>query len=453
MNPTILKGSSSTGTPTKIAILGGGVCGLSLAYFLKKNAATPLSITIFEKSDRPGGWIQSSQEAGFFFEQGPRSLRGQDSTETLALLRELKLDDQLIKAPSDAYVRYLYHQGRLEKVPSSLLEFLKSPFTRPFLWTILKESWKKRGDASDESIFAFFERRYSKAFAETFIDPMLKGIFAGDARVLSMRAAFPKLKAWEEEHGSLLKGMLFSKKAPGLTGIYGLKEGMGSIVKALHGHLKDELQLSSPVEKLSWSTQGIDVHVRGKSTAFEHVISTLPAHALHGLLPSSSLKEDLKQIPFASVAVCTLGYKQPVNRYPGFGYLVPSKEKQDILGVVFDSSAFPFHNRHPNETRLTVMLDPKGRSQVECLKIAIRTVNRHLGIEKEPDVAQCTMANQAIAQYPVGFETMRKKMTQSAREFPGLSFLGTSFQGISVNQAISAAMHYKLSKNDESPQN
>lgn len=453
MNPTISKGSSSTDTPTKVAILGGGICGLSLAYYLRKKADIPLSIKVFEKSAHPGGWIQSSLDEGFFFEHGPRSLRGQDSAETLSLLRELNLDDQLIQASDDAYVRYLYHQGRLQKVPSSFFEALSSPLTRPFLWTILKEAWKPRGNASDESIFDFFERRYSKSFAETFIDPMLKGIFAGDAREISMNSAFPKLKALEDEHGSLLKGMLFSKKSQGLKGIYGLKNGMSSVVKALHAHLKEEVHFSSPVEELAWSQKGIEVSLPGKTEIFDRVISTLPAYALQSLLPHSTLKEELKEIPFASVAVCTLGYKQAVNRYPGFGYLVPSKEKQEILGVVFDSSAFPFHNRHPDETRLTVMLDPMGRNQEECLKTAIRSVNRHLGIETPPDFAKCILAKQAIAQYPVGFSTLREKMRRSARVFPGLSFLGTSFQGISINQAISAAMNYKLSKNDESPQN
>lgn len=453
MNPTISKGSSSTDTLIKVAILGGGLCGLSVAYYLKTRSELPLSITILEKAPHAGGWIQSSVDEGFFFEHGPRSLRGQDSAETLSLLRELHLEDQLVKASDEAYVRYLYHQGRLEKVPSSLFESFRSPLTRPFLWTILKETWKPKGLATDESIFAFFERRYSKSFAETFIDPMLKGIFAGDARRISMRSAFPKLKAWEDTHGSLLKGMLFSKQADGLKGIYGLKEGMGSIINALQKQLKDALHFSSPVEKLAWTKSGIEVNLPGKTSVFDRVISTLPAHALQEILPSSALKEALQQIPFASVAVCTLGYKQSVNRYPGFGYLVPSQEKQDILGVVFDSSAFPFHNRNPDETRLTVMMDPSGKNPEECLKTAIQSVSRHLGIEKAPDFARCVMANRAIAQYPVGFDALKEKMARSAREFPGLSFLGTSFQGISINQAISAAMNYKLSKNDESPQN
>lgn len=453
MNPTISKGDLSTNTPLKVAILGGGISGLSLAYFLKKRSQRPLSISIFEKADLPGGWIHSSVEEGFFFEQGPRSLRGQDSAETVSLLRELGLEDQLVQAPPEAYVRYLYHQGRLEKVPASLFEAIRSPLTRPFIGTILKEVFKPQGDLADESIFAFFERRFSTTFAETFIDPMLKGIFAGDSRKLSMRAAFPKLKALEERHGSLIKGMLFSKRTEGLKGIYGLQSGMGSMVQALQTHLKDELQLANPVLKIEKSRNGIHLETTSGSASFDRVISTLPAHALQAILPPSTLKDDLKEIPFASVAICKLGYKTRVNRYPGFGYLVPSREKQEILGVVFDSSAFPFHNRHPEETRMTVMLDPLERSPSACLDVAMRSVNRHLGIEKAPDFAKCTLAKQAIAQYPVGFPRLLKKMEQSVREFTGLSFLGTSFHGISVNQAISAAMHYKLSKNDESPQN
>jgi oxygen-dependent protoporphyrinogen oxidase len=453
MNPTISKGDLSTNTPLRVAILGGGISGLSLAYFLKKRSPLPLSITIFEKAFIPGGWIRTSVEEGFFFEKGPRSLRGQDSAETVSLLRELGLEDQLVQAPPEAYVRYLYRQGRLEKVPASLFEALRSPLTRPFIGTMVKELFRSKGGPEDESIFAFFERRFSTPFAETFIDPMLKGIFAGDSRKLSMRAAFPKLKALEESHGSLIKGMLFAKKTEGLKGIYGLKSGMGSLIDSLQMHLKDEIQLANPVLKIEKSGKGIQLETASGTAQFDRVISTLPAHALQAILPPSTLKDDLKEIPFASVAVCTLGYKERVNRYPGFGYLVPSSENQGILGVVFDSSAFPFHNRHPEETRMTVMLDPLDMSQKACLDVAIRTVNRHLGIEKAPDFAKCTLAKQAIAQYPVGFPGLLKKMEQSVQEFPGLSFLGTSFHGISVNQAISASMHYKLSKNDESPQN
>lgn len=453
MNPTISKGDLSTDTPLKVAILGGGISGLSLAYFLKKRSQTPLSISVFEKSEIPGGWIRSSVEEGFFFEQGPRSLRGQDSAETVSLLRELGLENQLVQAPPEAYVRYLYHQGRLEKVPSSIFEAICSPLTRPFIGTFFKEIFKPQGNVEDESIFAFFERRFSTQFAETFIDPLLKGIFAGDARKLSMRAAFPKLKALEEQHGSLIKGMLFSKRTEGLKGIYGLKSGLGEMIETLKIHLKEELQLANPVLQLEKKGKSLYVKTASGSALFDRVISTLPAHALKEILPPSTLQQELDEIPFASVAVCTLGYQQRVNPYPGFGYLVPSREQQEILGVVFDSSAFPFHNRHPEETRMTVMLDPLDRSQKACLEVAIRAVNRHLGIEKKPDFSRCLFAKQAIAQYPVGFPRLLRRLEQSVQEFPGLSFLGTSFHGISVNQAISAAMNYKLSKNDESAQN
>ncbi len=443
MKLSTLTGSNLIATLGKCAILGAGISGLSLGFRLETEG---VSCTIFEKEARPGGWIRSESTGDFFFELGPRSLRSQDSAETLKLIDCLGLSSKLLTAPPEAFVRYVFSEGKLQKMPGGFFEALISPLFRPHLLTFIKEAFRKKGSGEDESVFDFFARRFSVSFAEQFIDPFMRGVFAGDCRKLSMRACLPKMVEMEQSKGSLILAA-FSAPSTGKSVLYTLEGGLETVIKALAERLDDRLRLSCPVESLKFSQKGIEVCCNGKKDLFNHLFSTLPAHALAPLLPASKLKDLLLEIPFQSVAVVALGYKKSVNPLSGFGYLVPSKENQEILGVVFDSSSFPFQNRTSTETRLTVMLDPKDRNEDECLAIALKSVKAHLGIAEEPDFARSVVACKAIPQYPVGFPEKLKEIKKALHEFPSLSLLGTSYFGVSVNQAICGSMQSDLFKN------
>lgn len=389
-----------------IAILGGGISGLTCAYYLKKKYGSAIELTLFEKEKRLGGLIQTKKIDGFLFEGGPRSIRREDGEATLELIRDLGLEDQLLFA--SAKERYLLFNGKLEKMFSF-------PLMRGVLPGILNDLFAFKRSFEDESVHTFFSKRFSPLIADRFIDPLMKGIYAGDSKQLSVKACFPYLM----HHRSIILSSLFKKKK---RGIVTLKGGVEVLVNKLSQTLSQEIQL------------GV------KATAsmlreYDTVISTLPAYALGELFSESHFQRLLNRIPFASVGIVHLGYHKKVHSYPGFGYLVPSSENEKVLGVIFDSSVFPEQNPHPEATRLTVMV----QGQQENLEgIAKDALKRHLGIWEEPAICYSYTASQAIPQYPIGFLSLLDEINKEKEKYPHLFLLGTSFHGVSVNKAIEA---------------
>lgn len=432
----------------KIAILGAGIGGLTAAYELKKRFGAQTEITLFEKSARAGGWIRTETAGGFLFECGPRALRGNDSVETLALIHELGLSDQLVTADPAARKRFLYHKGRLLAFPANLTEALASPLTRCALFSLFKDLWQGRSDQSDESVHAFFSRRFSETVAERLIDPLVKGIYAGDPKTLSMQGAFPKL--WEREQRSrslilsFLKDAVRNKKGPRAE-LLSLKGGLEVLPRALQGKLGSELKLRCPVKKIALHAKHAEVESETGVEKFDYVISTLPAFALAHLMEEGDLRELLKAIPFSSLAVVHLGFKQEINPLRGFGYLVPAIEKQDVLGVIFDSACFPDQNQRVNETRLTVMMGGALRQELmlrpsnELIEIAKSNVFKHLKIDCAPDYAAVAYAWKAIPHYPLGYNRLLQRINQAKSAYPHFFLLGTSFNGVSVNQQVAQA--------------
>lgn len=369
-------------------------------------------MTIFEKEKRVGGWIQTRVIDGFLFEGGPRSIRLSDGEATLELIRELGLEDQILYASKSAKNRYLLHQGQLKK-----------PFSWPLFKRVLPalfhDLFAGPSGLEDESVHAFFSRRFSPFVADQFIDPLMKGIYAGDSRQLSIKAAFPEIK-----DRSLILQSLFKKKK---KGIVTLKGGMEELTKKLGDLLKDNIQFG----------------VKPVGGDFEHVISTVPAYALAEFFPGTRFQELLQQIPFSTVGVVHLGYHQRVHPYEGFGYLVPSSEKEKVLGVIFDSSVFPEQNLTSEATRLTVMIQGDHQNLEEIAKEAVK---RHLGLAAKPDICYSYTAKRAIPQYPVGFLSLLKQINKEKENYPHLYLLGTSFHGVSVNKAIGAAKNLSFQK-------
>lgn len=403
----------------KIAILGAGISGLTAAFELKKKG---IDFTLFEKENRPGGWIKTSFHQGALFEWGPRSLRLTDADATLNLIDEVGLTHEIIYASPHAKTRYILNKGKLK--PVRLL---------PLVFQLARDLFVSKSTHEDESVYDFFSRRFSPYIADHYVDPLVKGIYAGDAKALSMRSAFPKIWDMEKDSRSLLLGMLKQPRAK-QTGIITLKNGLESLVCALS--LRVEIQLKSEVQKLEFERGKVQIHLNDGMQEFDHVISTLPSYTLAKALPQSSLSEQLFKIPFASVGVVHLGYSKQVNPYKGFGYLVPTLEKEEILGVVFDSAVFPEQNGHPDQTRLTVMMSPSASLK----EVATKTVAKHLQIQAAPDIIESYVAKHAIPQYPVGFHKLLDEIKNANQVFPQLSLLGTSFHGVSVNQAIAGAV-------------
>ncbi len=436
-----------------VVILGGGISGLATAWFLKKQYQDSVNITIVEKAPRLGGWIRTIRQEGFLFELGPRSCRASGSgLATLRLVEELGLQDQVVTASPDARRRYLYSGGRLQPLPTNPFSCLLSPLMRPLLWPLLREWSIAPSQAADESVYEFVERRLGHHAAAFFVDSLVSGIYAGDPKKLSMKSCFPALYRWEQEHGSLTKGLFKSRRpkealSPFIhhvqkEGLFSFRQGMQQLVDTLASRLEVDIRTGCEVLSLIPQHSGMIVTTSSGTLQADHVISALPAHCLASLVAANdpALANLLQGIHATSVAVVNVGYRRRVLQREGFGYLIPSQEKEKILGVVWDSSAFPQHNSSKEETRLTGMvggdLMPNfdDHRAEEWQAVVLEALEKHLGITAQPDTLVVTLARRAIPQYTIGHADRLQAI--AAHQFPHLEVTGNSFGGVSVNDSI-----------------
>lgn len=429
--------------PSKIAILGGGISGLSLAWFLKKKFEEKINISIFEARQKLGGWIQTEQIDQFLFETGPRSLRG--SKETLELCRELSLE--LIEADPSSKKRFLYIDKRLQEIPSSLVSFALNPLTRKVFFALLKESFISKGDLEEESIAAFFDRRLGENIRKRFVDPFISGIYAGDAELLSMPSCLPSLWQDEKKFGSLVKAALsriFEKKA---EGIFSLKQGLGNLIASLESRLSARICLNTPIQRIEFLQANAKLHFKnGNTEIFDRIFSTISASSLASLIdPSLNIFSLLKKSRSAGIATVNLGFDRSVLNKAGFGYLIPKTEGESILGTVFDSQVFPQQNKAKNETRMTVMLggarnpDLLNLSDLQLENLARQAIAKHLGIFQKPKALLIRRHINAIAQYHLGHHAWLTDLQKELKKIPLLSLIGNSYYGVSVNDCVKMA--------------
>lgn len=439
-------------------ILGAGISGLALAWYLKKNFSEDIHLTIIEKSARAGGWIRTIHHQGFLFEEGPRSCRTQGAgAATLQLIEELGLENEVIPASSQATKRYLYIDKQLQCMPQGLISLLFSPLTRDVLPALLSEWRRMPGKFEDESVYDFFARRCSPKFAEQFIDPLVAGIYAGDMRQLSLRSCFSQLYRWEQEYGSLTKGMFFDRshakeidspfmQAMKKVSLFSFKQGMETLVKTLSNQLHEHIQFNSSAAALKIMPDYVEVALdNGRFLQAQHLFLALPEEATLSLLKDSFpfMNISRPETSTSSVAVVNLGWVHPVLNRSGFGYLIPSSEREKILGVVWDSSVFPQQNGTKNETRLTVMMGGTHHPEIVQLphdalqKYALDAIKQQLNIDVPPQAVHVHVAKQAIPQYVLGHSSKLKKLEESLAAMSNrLTLHGSAWYGVSVNDCI-----------------
>ena len=347
-------------TNATVAIIGGGITGLSAAHTLQK-LGTPW--VLVDAAPSLGGVIRTESRDGFLLEGGPDAILAQ-KPEGLALCRELGLGDRLVPTnPADRSV-YILRGGRLYPLPEGMMLAVPTkigPFLRSGLF-----SWPGKlrmgldlvipggNGRGDESIASFLRRRFGQEAVERLGEPLLAGIHAGDPERLSILATFPRFRDLEAKHGSLVRGMWAAprpERKPGETApaaFYSLRCGLRELVDALVLRLpREQLLMKRPVQTVSRENGGFTVALdRGDVVRAERVIVAAPgpriAAALEGLAPD--VAQALAAIPFASSATVLLGYRREDVAHPlnGFGLVVPQGEGLRTTALSFVSSKFPY---------------------------------------------------------------------------------------------------------------
>lgn len=423
----------------KVAILGAGISGLSAAWYLQKHFKNDCQITIFEASDRVGGWIHTLEQEGALFECGPRSIRT-TTVELADLIVELGLRDQICFCSNAAKKRYIAQNGTLQALPSSLLSLVGSTLGRKLLKSFLREPFISRSFLDDESVQSFFARRMGKGATDTFIGALTAGIYAANPSELSMRSAFPSFWQKEKQHGSLVKAALFAKSsAKGRS--FSFKGGLSVLPKTLAAKLHASILLKTPVRGIVEENDKVIVQTK-TSEAFDFLISTIQPATLSHLLPASDPLRELLDIPQTSLVTVSLAYREDLLQAKGFGFLCSLQEDPLLLGVVFDSSVFPEQNG-PFQTRLSVMMGgSKAPHMVDFSNEALYAyahsfVHKYLAIIDKPAFQFVVRAPSAISRYPVGhYRTIECLEKQKRR----IQLIGSGLFGVSVGECVASAV-------------
>jgi oxygen-dependent protoporphyrinogen oxidase len=414
----------------RVIILGGGISGLSLALYLS-DYSEQFEILLLEKSDRLGGWIRTERVGGFLFERGPHTFRTTRASGLLELAERVGLTESIIYSHDAAKRRFLLLEGELQSLPK--WPIIKSLFHEWRVPKLLDE---------DESVFEFASRRFSEEVAELFFDPLVLGIYAGDMRALSLQSCFPFFKQWEEKYGSVTKGLLkgLLRKRP-KAALFSFKEGAESLVDAICQKIEGLFQLNQQVKELRFFEDRVELLTNQGLFEADHLFCSLPPQEVSTLLePHDGEITSLLQIPMKEVAVVNIGYTEDVlPLLKGFGYLAPTREQQEVLGVLFDSIIFPQQNSFSQETRLTMMMHQSS----DCSILAQKALRQHLNITLTPDTLLTTSAR--IPQYHVGHRVRTAALrARMAQKFPRMTLHGNYLDGVSVNDCIALSKSLAL---------
>ena len=459
----------TTGGRRRVAIIGGGISGLSVAWYLEKQAAqhgVDLEYTLLEKGARWGGKILTEQvedsDEPFVVEAGPDSFLTQKPW-ALQLARELGLEPHLLGTNDHKRSTYVLNHGRPVLLPDGVLLIVPTKFM-PFVLSPLISPWGKlrmgmdlfipaRKDDEDETLAQFIKRRLGAEALDKIAEPLLSGIYNADADWQSIMATFPRFRNIEKEHGSLIRGMLASRRSRGNAPAPGKKtsafmsfyNGTQELIDALAPRLKGDLRLKTGVTRIERQPDGrytLYLDDGGQWQADAVVLATpayVSADLVRDLAPEAAAT--LESIRYVSTGTISLAFRESDLPRPlhGFGLVIPSSEKRPINAITISSTKFD--HRAPQGSVLMRVFFGGSRS-ADSMKLdddeLLRTVRGELrsilGIEAAPRFHRIYRWWKANPQYDVGHLT-RVESIEAALP-PGLYVTGSAYRGVGMPDCV-----------------
>jgi len=471
----------------RIAVIGGGIAGLAAAYELEKarSAGAEVEYTLFESRECIGGSLASEIVNGIVLERGPDSFLSEKPAGA-ELCRELGLGDQLTPSSDANRKTYIVVKNRLVPLPDGLMFLIPTKLVPTALTSLFSPATKikmalellhpPRPSGQDESVAALVERHFGREAVDRLADPLLSGIYGGDATQLSARTVLPKLVEMETQYGSLTRGMLAahkqmrakmtamraaagngsggqgSPKPAGPRSIFTtLKGGLQQLVDALEGRLNPaSLRKSSAVKSLERAGNGWRLQSNRGDEVFDAVILASPAWVAGKLLATTDalLGDELCGIPYSSSITVNLVFDESqLGPLPdGFGFLVPAVEGRAMLACTFVHRKFA--GRSP--TGKAILRAFLGGAKNEALldesdEVLIATVRRELseilgsrivGPHIPAEATQVSRWRRAMAQYSVGHQDRMKRVKERVAKLPGLKLAGNAYDGIGIPDCI-----------------
>jgi oxygen-dependent protoporphyrinogen oxidase len=438
-----------------VLVVGGGVSGLSAAYALRRRG---LDALLVEAAPEVGGAMRSVAVGGFTLDCGPNTVTSKNPA-LWQEFAELGIEGERLTADRRGGRRFILLSGRPEPIPAGPGAALRSPLLSPAAkLRLLAEPLIPRSPAPDESVASFFARRLGPEPAERLADPFVSGVYGGDARATSVRAAFPSLWEAERRAGSLLAGMLTAPRPAGprrargeprpRSVLFNFADGMATWPRAYARALGPErVWTGAAATALRPAFGGWQADVRrGTETITVEagaVVLATPAYVSADLLEGLDVAAAaaLRAIPYAPMAVVHLGYPREQVAHPldGFGLLCPAVERRQLLGILWPSSLFP--GRAPAGAVLTTsfiggarMPQLAARDDEQLLAIARAEHEAILGASGPPLLAHVARWPRAIPQYLAGHGVLVRELERLEAAWPGLRLIGNYRDGVSVEK-------------------
>ena len=461
----------------RIAIVGGGIAGLSAAYELEKARAAgdPVEYTLFESRPVLGGSLASEIVNGAVIEKGPDSFITEKPA-AAELCRELGLGDQLIPSNDAARKTWIVVRNRLVPLPDGLMfliptKLVPTALTRLFsLRTKIRMALEllhpPRPSEADESVAALVERHFGAEAVDRLADPLLSGIYGGDAAQLSAQTVLPRLVEMERKYGSLTRGMLaahqqmasraknsskMQKRGAAPAIFTALRGGMRQMVDAITARLDPaSIKTSTIVNAIQKTAAGWRVTAGSDSQEFDAVIMASPAWAAGALLRGvdAELGGELAAIPYSSSITVNLVYDEAkLGALPeGFGFIVPASERRALLACTFAHRKF-LGRTPPGKAVFRAFLGGMnnesllGESDEALLAAVHRELTEILGAKvigpaAQPEYVRVSRWRRAMAQYAVGHKDRMARINARLAGLPGLRLAGNAYDGIGVPDCI-----------------
>lgn len=470
----------SSTAPKRIAVIGGGITGLSAAFRLFEladAAQQPIEVTLFEAQPEAGGWIGTIEQDDYLIDTGA-DMFITNKPAAIDLCHRLGLEDQLISTNTQYRGALILNNGKPVPVPLGF-ELMTPSRIGPMLKTPLLSPWGKLRmgleyflprrksdvglDRDDESLAQFVTRRFGAEALTRLIQPLVAGIYTSDPEKLSLRATLPRFLDMERDHGSLIKAIRKQKRAAksaDATGArYGLfaafRGGMQTFTKTLAQRVAERgtIHFSWPVTKISPASEsGYEVtsKVNGTSES-EHFNAVLIAAATHHAAHMTAefapeLSNLLSQIEYASTAILVNVFKLSDIKHPlnAFGLVIPAAEKRKIFAVAFASRKFP--GRAP-EGCVQLRTFVGGAMQAELLEHSDAEIEQMvqseladiLGVAGKPLFSKLLRHNQSMPQYHMGHLELVEQIESQAGLIPQLELAGNAYRGVGIPDSIHSA--------------